>query len=343
MFGWSPARDGHLDGSISGTPSELIGLTEFTIWANNSAHSESQTITITVIEELVVSIGNDEIDDDDSALDWRYLCLPLILLILVLVFALYYANKDELILDAEPENTSSKPDFVDGLGTNERPYVLESVKSMKPGESVLSKELITINNITPGLNIRLIDYSNLDDVSKFTLLDSKDDSHGMTMIQADDEGVIKFRLRFDDSVQPSLTGGKYNSKLKIGRESVYLRWNVEIEAELKSSEQEKGPVNSKKAKKEEELARIKSRAQSIDFTTLGVATADDRDNLQTIKGIGPFIEEKLNALGIYTFAQVGNMTSKIEEEVNEAIEFFPGRVKRDEWANQAKELAKNKK
>ena len=214
---------------------------------------------------------------------------------------------------------------------------------MKPGESVLSKELITINNITPGLNIRLIDYSNLDDVSKFTLLDSKDDSHGMTMIQADDEGVIKFRLRFDDSVQPSLTGGKYNSKLKIGRESVYFRWNVEIEAELKSSEQEKGPVNSKKAKKEEELARIKSRAQSIDFTTLGVATADDRDNLQTIKGIGPFIEEKLNALGIYTFAQVGNMTSKIEEEVNEAIEFFPGRVKRDEWAKQAKELAKNKK
>ena len=45
----------------------------------------------------------------------------------------------------------------------------------------------------------------------------------------------------------------------------------------------------------------------------------------------------------YTFAQVGNMTPKIEEEVNKAIEFFPGRVKRDEWAKQAKELAKNKK
>ena len=26
------------------------------------------------------------------------------------------------------------------------------------------------------------------------------------------------------------------------------------------------------------------------------------------------------------------------DQVNEAIEFFPGRVKRDEWANQAKEL-----
>jgi len=51
---------------------------------------------------------------------------------------------------------------------------------------------------------------------------------------------------------------------------------------------------------------------------------------------GPFIAEKLYALGIYTFEQVGNMTSEIEEQVNVAIEFFPGRVKRDEWAQQAK-------
>ena len=49
------------------------------------------------------------------------------------------------------------------------------------------------------------------------------------------------------------------------------------------------------------------------------------------------------ALGIYTFEQVGNMTPKIEEEVNKAIEFFPGRVKRDEWAKQAKQLHKDKK
>ena len=65
--------------------------------------------------------------------------------------------------------------------------------------------------------------------------------------------------------------------------------------------------------------------------------------MQTIKGVGPFIEEKLNALGIYTFEQVGNMTPKIEEEVNKAIEFFPGRVKRDEWAKQARELKARKK
>ena len=54
--------------------------------------------------------------------------------------------------------------------------------------------------------------------------------------------------------------------------------------------------------------------------------------------MGPFIEEKLNALGIYTFSQISKMTSELEDQVNEAIEFFPGRVKRDEWSNQATAL-----
>ena len=102
-------------------------------------------------------------------------------------------------------------------------------------------------------------------------------------------------------------------------------------------------LDEKALKQAEELERVAAKAEKIDFATLGVASASDRDDLQTIKGIGPFIEEKLNALGIYTFEQISKMTAKIEEEVNLAIEFFPGRVKRDEWAKQAKQLHKDKK
>ena len=102
-------------------------------------------------------------------------------------------------------------------------------------------------------------------------------------------------------------------------------------------------LDEKALKQAEDLERISKKAESIDFATLGVASASEKDSLQTIKGIGPFIEEKLNALGIYTFEQVGNMTPEIEEQVNKAIEFFPGRVKRDEWAKQARELHSNKK
>ena len=95
---------------------------------------------------------------------------------------------------------------------------------------------------------------------------------------------------------------------------------------------------TKEAKKKEELKRVKERSKSIDFKVLGTAKASEKDDLKAIKGIGPFIEEKLNALGIYTWKQVSKMTDKLEDQVNEAIEFFPGRVKRDQWVNQAKIL-----
>ena len=182
---------------------------------------------------------------------------------------------------------------------------------------------------------------------------------------------------------------------------------AEAKAAAAKKKAEKKPV-AKEVKKQEELKRVKSRAETIDFKTLGKATSstlksevkkgaatlevanakefaqagtaaisDDsgrtiitwtgkdgntltgvkgitrifgaasivmvKDDLQVIKGIGPFIEEKLNALGITTYRQIANMDAKLETQVNEAIEFFPGRVKRDQWAKQAKTLHDEKK
>lgn len=97
------------------------------------------------------------------------------------------------------------------------------------------------------------------------------------------------------------------------------------------------------SKKEAQLARVSAKAEFIDFNTLGVAKSSDKDDLKKMKGVGPFIEEKLNALGIYTFLQISRMTPEIEEQVNIAIEFFRGRVRRDKWVLQAKELHEKKK
>ena len=109
---------------------------------------------------------------------------------------------------------------------------------------------------------------------------------------------------------------------------------------IPESEDEK-PREAKKKKgksKEDDLARIADKKESIDFKTLGTASEDDKDDLKNIKGIGPFLEQKLNALGIYTYKQISNMTPELEDQVNEAIEFFPGRIKRDNWVKQAKDL-----
>jgi len=64
----------------------------------------------------------------------------------------------------------------------------------------------------------------------------------------------------------------------------------------------------------------------------------DPDDLKKVSGIGPVIEEKLNELGIYHFSQIAAFEERDIELVNNAID-FPGRIERDEWLEQAKNLA----
>ena len=75
-------------------------------------------------------------------------------------------------------------------------------------------------------------------------------------------------------------------------------------------------------------------------SSIGIATASyhEKDDLKKISGVGPFIEEKLHRLGIYTFGQIASMTPDQAEKINEAIEFFPGRIIRDDWVGQAERL-----
>lgn len=102
------------------------------------------------------------------------------------------------------------------------------------------------------------------------------------------------------------------------------------------------PKPEGKESEEAVLARIQERAQEINFDRIGLATAADKDDLKRVKGIGPFIEKKLNSIGIYTFRQIANFTPEDEDKVNEVIEFFSGRIRRDNWAGQADGLAREK-
>ena len=61
------------------------------------------------------------------------------------------------------------------------------------------------------------------------------------------------------------------------------------------------------------------------------------DDLKLIKGIGPVLEKKLHAMGIRTFADLAALSPERVKEIDEAIE-FPGRVERERWIEQAKEL-----
>tara|TARA_R110002095_G_scaffold54643_2_gene47130 strand:- start:201 stop:878 length:678 start_codon:yes stop_codon:yes gene_type:complete len=64
------------------------------------------------------------------------------------------------------------------------------------------------------------------------------------------------------------------------------------------------------------------------------------DNLKKISGVGPVLEKKLNAAGIYFFWQVAALKADQIAELEEEMS-FPGRITRDEWVKQAEEFAKD--
>jgi predicted flap endonuclease-1-like 5' DNA nuclease len=338
-------------------------------------------------------------DVDDGGFPWWLCFLFLIAIIIILPLILRSIN------DAEPENTTVMPEVV-GTGLLEDPFILTAVEGIDPGEIVLSEETITITNMSSEMKVHIIDLNKSENGRRFLMVDEVISEEGVAMIVASDDGDMNFRLSFDDSADPSLAGGTYDSMLKVGRNSVHFKWNVTVEtdpdyvkdvdetlddddadddiqldseesekdakkaekAEAKAKKAEKAEAKAAKAEikkaeaseaeakaakaeikkaeasmsKEEKkvagLERVKANAAKIDFAAIGVATMDDRDDLKVIKGIGPFLEEKLNALGIYTFKQISKMSSELEDQVNIAIEFFPGRVKRDQWVDQCKAI-----
>ena len=66
------------------------------------------------------------------------------------------------------------------------------------------------------------------------------------------------------------------------------------------------------------------------------ATADD---LKKLSGVGPALEKKLLAAGVTTFAQIAAWGPEDIAEFDEKLS-FKGRIERENWVEQAKDLAK---
>lgn len=73
--------------------------------------------------------------------------------------------------------------------------------------------------------------------------------------------------------------------------------------------------------------------------TLSSARDGQPDDLQKINGIGPKLERLCNSLGFWHFDQIAAWTAEEVAWVDENLEGFKGRVSRDAWVDQAKELA----
>lgn len=81
--------------------------------------------------------------------------------------------------------------------------------------------------------------------------------------------------------------------------------------------------------------RAKTKIGELIGTKIPKADASEKDELKKIEGIGPFIEKKLNDIGIYTFEQVSMLNEESISLITDAIQFFPGRIEKDDWVGQA--------
>lgn len=84
------------------------------------------------------------------------------------------------------------------------------------------------------------------------------------------------------------------------------------------------------SEKTEKLGILKS--------VVGEGSADQKDDLKVISGVGPVYEDKLNSIGIFTFAQVAKLTPEAIKAIEDLTKYFPGKIEREDWVSQAKNL-----
>ena len=147
---------------------------------------------------------------------------------------------------------------------------------------------------------------------------------------------------------------KYNA-LKVEKHNVLLTNKVKdietIFSEIKPKivevvkETQEELVEVKSVLKQEVAKKISTsyinysqEKPTLDFDLIGRASVSKRDDLTLINGIGPYIEERLNEIGIFTFDQISKLQPRDIRTITQLIDFFPDRIERDRWVEQAKGL-----
>lgn len=92
-------------------------------------------------------------------------------------------------------------------------------------------------------------------------------------------------------------------------------------------------------KAEKKAAPKKAAPKKAEAKAAAPKAAAGADDLKKLSGVGPALEKKLLEAGVTTFAQIAAWTEADIAEFDEKLS-FKGRIEREGWVEQAKELAK---
>lgn len=96
-----------------------------------------------------------------------------------------------------------------------------------------------------------------------------------------------------------------------------------------SPEKKSTPAVSPTKKSEKVAAKTKSNAGQA---------LQSNDDLKQISGIGPGLEKKLKEAGIVTHEQLAELGDEGIADLEETVIRFSGRIKREQWVEQARKL-----
>ena len=149
------------DGSISGTPTEVIGLTNFTIYSNSSQLSDSVVIELEVLEdtdgdeqpdELPEDYSGDLVEDLDDDGDG-------------------YSDASETACNSDSQDNNTVPSDIDGDGT------CDSLDDDIDGDGIPNDEEIDLGDNSTNTNNPDTDGDGVSDGSWSNIVDFKTYCH----------------------------------------------------------------------------------------------------------------------------------------------------------------------
>ena len=137
-------------------------------------------------------------------------------------------------------------------------------------------------------------------------------------------------------------GGKKAAAAKTSARAAPKKAEDEAAKQADESKAETVAETAKPEAKPEKKPAKEAKPAAAESEALFDTPDGEPDDLKKITGVGPAIEKKLNALGITQYDQIAKFKKADIAKVDEVLN-FKGRIERDDWLTQAKDLAKEAK
>ena len=199
---------------------------------------------------------------------------------------------------------------------------------------------------------------NLGDNEELKMLKVKYDSckSDRTALEADRDSdrkiIAELRSKDQKSANEQAGSGQLNEDLAACRKKC-----ADLEAERSGLQSEIAALSAAASARVEAIAPVGStpapQAFFAEELTSGKMKKDDQygllytsapdqvDDLTKIKGVAGVLNEKLNGYGVYTYRQIAIWTPEICEDFSDRLS-FKGRIQRDNWIGQCKDLHQDK-